>query len=83
MEKRRHRPVRKWWSPWQLRCACGVEWWPCPDALPDDRPPPAVSLRLYDNRPGWDAPTAALPNVRETPLLTPGQAWRSRRGARW
>ncbi|WP_189170053.1 hypothetical protein [Pilimelia anulata] len=29
----RHRPVRRLWTPWRIRCRCGCPWYPCPDAV--------------------------------------------------
>lgn len=73
----RHRPVRVWWSPWRRFCACGIRWYPCPDAVRMDRPPVAQSLGH------WAGPTLRLPDFRANgPLMTPGQRWRTRRRRR-
>ena len=80
-----HRPVRRWWQLWTRRCACGCEWYPCPDSRPDAPEPTgeqvAQALGL-NQRPVWDGPTRVLPNVSARSLLTPGQAWRSRQSNR-
>lgn len=75
----RHRPSRRWWTPWRRSCICGLPRWPCPDATPFTRPPVAESLRL-NQRHGWDGPTVGLPHLPNhgSPLLTPGQAYRTR-----
>jgi len=73
MQRRRtHHPVRVWWAPWRHRCQCGCSWYPCPDGVPAAPAPDPQVLAAY--RPDWNAPT-----VTSLPLLTPGQAWRSRR----
>ncbi len=74
----RHRSVRVWWKPWVRRCACGCDWYPCPDSVKVDRPGPDPQV-LRRNLAHWDAPTARHPTVRnERPLMTRGQQWRSR-----
>lgn len=79
-----HIARRRWWAPWRLVCACGAGWYPCPDTgrvpyapLGDGTTTPA--------RPAWTsaATTRILPNVRLSPLLTRGQAYRTRQGGRW
>ena len=64
----RHRAVRMWFKPWRKRCACGCDWFPCPDSITMDRPGPV-----------WNAQTAAYPVMQpDRPLMTRGQQWRSR-----
>ena len=65
-ERSRHRPVRRWWSPWRLRCACGCTWYPCPDARPDVEPPSAEALLQAEI-----AVRQALPEQRRAPRLAP------------
>ncbi len=68
----RHRPKRTWWRPWRTTCAaCGCSWFPCPDSV-------------SEGTPSWAREkTTALPEIRfarvDTPLMTPGGLWRSRR----
>lgn len=87
----RHRAVRVWWRPWHRRCACGCQWYPCPDAVGYPYPPVARSLGLAPNDghgrptgddgrsgnagPAWDGPTVRMPNA--GPLMTRGARWRS------
>jgi hypothetical protein len=74
----RHGPRRVWFAPWKTRCACGCEWFPCPDLIKVNRRP--VS---------WNEKTSVYPTTtsrflprNQRPLMTPGQEWRSRRSAR-
>lgn len=78
-----HGPRRLWYAPWKVICRCGLGAWPCYVVLMRERqrrmqPPPAVN--------NWPArasgqtvrlPRTAVPATTR-PLLTPGQAHRSK-----
>ncbi len=77
-----HGPRRRWFAPWTVICRCGLGAWPCYAVrmLQDQ-------ARMQPRDPGsatWSGPTTAIPALRpflaapERPLLTPGQAHRSR-----
>ena len=69
-----HRPRRPWWKPWRQVCACGLYRWPCPV------PRMAVAGPPVNERPAWNGPTRRNLSP-AAPLLTRGQAARSRREA--
>lgn len=75
----RHGPRRPWLRPWKRICRCGYDGWPCyPLAMMTAQ---ALWVQAEsDERPGWDAATGRLPLA---PLLTRGQAARSRPRDRW
>lgn len=75
----RHGMRRRWWKPWSPICRCGLEAWPCYVVVMLDR---QASYRrpAANERPVWNGPTV---NVLAAPLLTRGQAARSRGRARW
>ncbi|MEV4708883.1 hypothetical protein [Actinoplanes sp. NPDC049316] len=76
-----HERRRLFFRPWRATCRCGLGAWPCPAArapLPATDPAPPAGGSA-----AWDTRTQQLPQVtRERPLLTPGQVWRSQKGAR-
>jgi hypothetical protein len=78
-----HEPVRRWRHPFAQVCACGIGAWPSTVKTMLDRH--AQKIRRGNTGPAWDEATSWVPPVRPPlPLLTPGQAARSRLGEhRW
>lgn len=77
-----HGPCRRWRTLWRTVCRCGIAAWPCPTryvAVPPRRSEPRTT-RPAEDQPTWDGPTR---NLMQVPLLTRGQAMRSRQGQRW
>lgn len=70
-----HGPRRRRWRPWRRICRCGLAAWPCPALAMLHR-----QARWQAPVPAWNAPTGRLPVA---PLLTRGQAARSRQAGRW
>lgn len=77
-----HEPVRRWRHPFEQVCACGNAL-PCPVKMSLDRH--ARELRWANVAPALNEATTWMPPIRpDLPLLTPGQAARSRLGQhRW
>lgn len=73
-----HGPRRLRLRPWRRVCRCGLGSWPCYAEQMLRRQ--AAASRPPNVRPGWDAPTTKLT---PGPLMTRGQAARSRQGQRW
>ena len=84
-----HGPRRRWHAPRTVICRCGLGAWPCYVILMRDRqrgmqPPLVENDRPVEVETGWPArsgvalrlPRMAAPTDR--PLLTRGQAYRSR-----
>lgn len=74
-----HEPRRLLLTPWRRECWCGLGAWPCP-ALAMLQRQAAVALDRQRARSTWHAPTGRLPVA---PLLTRGQAFRTRGSTRW
>lgn len=72
-----HRPTRRWWVPWSTICTCGLGAWPCHAARMLAR---QAAWKQANSRPDWAAPTRPYATG---PLMTRGQAARSRQGGRW
>jgi len=65
-----HGPRRLWWAPWRQVCRCGLGAWPCYAQRMLERQARLLPLRAPD----WNS----APTVLRAPLLTPGQAARTR-----
>jgi hypothetical protein len=82
----RHGQWRRWYLPWTVICRCGLNAWPCPAAVMLEQQAAMQAARrpAQSERRSWTAArTMQLPVLSvardERPLLTPGQAHRSRR----
>lgn len=77
-----HGPRRLWYAPWMVTCRCRIGTWPCyaVEMLERQRrmqPRPAENTwTARASVPAFRLPRTAAPASR--PLLTPGQAYRSR-----
>jgi hypothetical protein len=71
-----HGPRRPLLAPWRRICRCGLDAWPCHALLMLQR----QAANRPRVRPGWNDPTL---NESSAPLLTRGQAARSRQSGRW
>lgn len=72
-----HQARRLLLMPWRRTCRCGLGAWPCPALAILQR---QEAWKLGNTRPRWAGPTRQLPVA---PLLTRGQAARTRQGDRW
>jgi hypothetical protein len=70
---------RKIWRRLRRVCTCGLRW-PCQENRIRDLAAAAQPPIIPVNRPGWEAPTEAYPQVGSAPRLTRGQAYRGNGG---
>jgi len=76
----KHGPRRHWYAPWTVTCRCGIGAWPCYAVQLRDRqrgmqPRPQENTWAVRSGVALRLPRTAEPT--DTPLLTPGQAYRS------
>jgi hypothetical protein len=75
-----HEPRRRWRALWRRECRCGLAAWPCPVMVMLIRQARNQLITRDAEKSDWNGPTRNLPLA---PLLTRGQAARSRQSGHW
>lgn len=75
-----HGQCRRWRVFWRKACRCGMDAWPCPVVVMLELQARPHTTRPRAPQPVWNQPTRRL---NELPLMTRGQAARSRQSGRW